>query len=146
MQRDKTDVYIGQVHPDETEALLRLYVDLSHDREPLTQCIGMSKERIESDARKCLHVSAVEVAPGYEGAGIATTLLQTALEQAAAREFTHVVSERTSMGSRRCHEKLGFQCLHTVAAGEVTVDGVRPFAQNPLDIFLLWKELSGSAG
>lgn len=104
------------------------------------------KERIGSEAGKCLHVAAVGVAPGYEGAGIATNLLQTALEQATAREFTHMFSECTSMGSRRCHEKIGFQCLHSVPLREFSVDGERPFAQNNLHIYLLWKDLSKRTG
>ncbi len=90
------------------------------------------KERIGSEASKCLHVAAVGVAPGYEGAGIATNLLQTALEHATAREFTHLFSECTSRRSRRCHERLGFQFLHSVAVGEFSVDGVRPFAQKSI--------------
>ena len=225
MHRDESRISIDQVHPDETEALLSLYIDLFYDREPLTKCLGLSKGRmisfarsmyggansnpmskgfcwvardrhaadkevgfivcddpvaegnqqvpedisekekevfsavmalmgevrkpvkdlIGSEAGKCLHVAAVGVAPGYEGAGIATNLLQTALEHATAREFTHLFSECTSTGSRRCHEKLGFQCLHSVAVGEFSVDGVRPFAQNNLDIYLLWKDLARGA-
>ena len=223
MHRDESRISIDQVHPDEMEALLSLYIDIFYDREPLTKCLGFSKDRmisfarsmyggansnpmskeffwvardrhaadkevgfivcddpveegnqqvpedisekekekdvfsavmalmgevrkpvkdpIGSEAGKCLHVAAVGVAPGYEGAGIATTLLQTAIEHAAAREFTHLFSECTSKASRRCHEKLDFQCLHSVAVGEFSVDGVRPFAQNNLDVYLLWKDL-----
>ena len=226
MQRDRSNIRIDQVHPDETEVLLNLYIDLFYGREPLTKCLGLSKgrmisfarsmygeensnpmskgfcwvardrhaankevgfvfcddpvaegnhqvpedisekekemfsavmalmenvrkpvkDRIGSEAGKCLHVAAVGVAPGYEGAGIATMLLQTVLEHATAREFTHVFSECTSTGSRKCHEKLGFQCLHSVAAGEFSVDRIRPFAQNNLDIYLLWKDLWKRAG
>ncbi len=225
MQKDRSDIHIDQAHPDETDAVLRLYIDLFYDREPLTRCFGLSKDRmlafarsmyggahsnpiskgfcwvardrpaankavgfivcddpvaegnqqvpenisekemevvsavtalmeeirkpvkqrIGSEAGKCLHIAAVGVAPGYEGAGIATNLLQAALEHATAREFAHVFSECTSTGSRRCHEKLGFQCLHSVAVGEFSVDGERPFGQNNLDIHLLWKDLSKRA-
>ena len=225
-QNDQNTIFIDQVQPDETEALLSLYVELFYSREPLTKCIGMSrermisfarsiyggangtpvskgfcwvakdrqaankqigfivcddpvaeqnqqlpedisekekemfsavmalmeevrkpvKERIGAEANKCLHVAAVGVAPGYEGAGIATNLLQTALENATARGFTYLFSESTSTGSRRCHEKLGFQCLHSVALAEFSVGGARPFAQNDLDIHLLWKELAKRPG
>jgi ribosomal protein S18 acetylase RimI-like enzyme len=226
MQRDRSNICIDHVHPDETDALLRLYIDLFYDREPLTKCLGLSRDRmisfarsiyggansspmskgfcwvardrhaadkkvgfivcddpavegnqlvpedisekekevfsavmalmgevrkpvqdrIGSEAGKCLHVAAVGVAPGYEGKGIATKLLQTALEHATAREFTHLFAECTSTGSRRCHEKLGFQCLHSVAVGAFSVDGARPFAQNNLDIYLLWKDLTKRSG
>ena len=226
MQKDSTMICIDQVHPDETEVLLNLYIDLFYGREPLTKYLGLSKDRmisfarsmygkeesnpvskgfcwvardrhaankevgfivcddpvvegnhqvpedisekekevfsavmslmeelrkpvydrIGSEAGKCLHVAAVGVAPSYEGKGIATKLLQTALEHATARDFTHVFSECTSMGSRQCHEKIGFQCLHSVPLGEFSVDGERPFAQNNLHIYLLWKDLSKRAG
>jgi GNAT superfamily N-acetyltransferase len=221
MLKDSTDIHIDQILPDETDALLRLYVDLFYDREPLTKIFGFSRDRmlsfaqslyggdhsnpiskgfcwvardrragnrdvgfivcddpvtegnqplpegisandmkvvsavmalmeeirrpvqtrIGSEAGRCLHVAAVGVAPGYEGAGIATTLLQTALDHAAARGFASVFSECTGLGSRRVHEKLGFHCLHSVAVGEFSVDGKRPFGQMNSDIYLLWNDL-----
>lgn len=99
------------------------------------------KERIGTEAGTCLHVAAVGVALGYEGAGIATNLLQTALDQARAQKFSHVFAECTSMGSRRCHEKLGFQCLHSVAVDESSTNDIQSFAQDDLCIYLLWKDL-----
>lgn len=56
--------------------------------------------------------------------------------------FSHLFSECTSAGSRRCHEKLGFECLHTLSVGSCAVEGVRRFAQSDLDIHLLWKDLA----
>ena len=215
------NISIDLVRPDEMDALIQLYVDLFHNREPLTKYLGFSKERIISFARsmygaeqndpltrgfcwaardrnatakdvgfilcddavtdgnqqvpaditetemgmfsavmalmgevrkpvqkqigteagKCLHVAAVGVAPGYEGAGIATRLLQTALQEATAREFLYMFAECTSMASRRCHEKLGFECLHSVVVGTFAMDGVRPFTHSNTDIYLLWKDL-----
>jgi hypothetical protein len=44
-------ISIDQVHPDETEAILSRYIDLFFDREPLTKCLGLSKDRMVSFAR-----------------------------------------------------------------------------------------------
>jgi ribosomal protein S18 acetylase RimI-like enzyme len=225
MRRNNHSITIDRVHDHEIDLLLNLYVDLFHDREPLTKCVGLSrermiliarsmhtgsktnplsqglcwiardhaeankavgfivcddpaaegnqqfpenltdqerekistmmvlleeirkpgKERIASGARKCLHIAAVGVTPGYEGAGIATSLLQMALADATARGFTHVFSECTSIASRKCHEKAGFMNLHCVAVNEFAVNGVCPFSGSNMDIYLLWKDLAKRA-
>lgn len=220
-EKNRTTICIDRVRPDEAEALLSLYVDLFHDREPLTKCLGFSRERmmevarsmysrasanpraqwlcwvardraaenkavgfivcddpaeednppvpedltdherekltaliglmedirkpvqgrIGSETGRCLHIAAVGVAPGYEGAGIATRLLHTALADATARGFVCAFSECTSMASRTCHEKAGFKNLHGVALNEFSVDGVCPFPDSDVNIYLLWKYL-----
>lgn len=225
MHGNTQTICIDRVHPDETEVLLRLYVDLFHGREPLTKCLGLSRERMISVARsmhtgananpisrgscwmardraagmreigfivcddpaaeghqqvpenladhereeisallalmedirkpekdrigsepgKCLHISAIGVAPGYEGFGIATSLLQTALADATARGFAHAFSECTSIPSRKCHEKAGFRELHCVAVNEFVINGMHPFASGYFDVCLLWKDLVRSA-
>ncbi len=221
MHDDEGRIGIDRVHPDETEALLGLYVDLFYDREPLTKSIGLEKERmievarsmylslpdnplarnlcwvardrfsgnkavgfivcddpavegkppvtdhftddereklavlqalmeavrqpekdrIAAQAGRCQHIAAIGVAPGYEGAGIATRLLQTALADAADRGFAHVFSECTSIASQKCHEKNGFRTLHCISANGFVKDGLNPFSDSPIDIFLLWKDL-----
>ncbi len=222
MHRDTRTICIDRVHPDETEALLSLYIDLFYDREPLTKCLGLGRERlievarsmhsgananpiarglcwiardrnaaneevgfivcddpiaetnqqvpdnltdqekgslsavmalmeeirkpqqerIGSEAGRCLHIAAVGVAPGYEGAGIATRLLQTALAEATERGFAHVFSECTGEASRKCHEKLGFQPLHRINLNKFAINGVCPFPTINLLIYLLWKDLT----
>ncbi len=214
-------IHIEPVLPVETEALLDLYVDLFFDREPLTKCMGLRKERMASIARsmylasdenpisqglcwlardgnagnqavgfivcddpfaeghasvpenlteeemakvsalqalmeevrsplqdrgplgagQCLHIAAMGVAPGYEGAGIATRLLQTALVEGKAFGFMHAFAECTSIASRKCHEKNGFRNLHAVAGDTFSWNGKKPFAGRDMDIYLLWKDL-----
>ena len=222
MDRDGHDICIESVRPDDIEALLELYVDLFYDREPLTKCMALGKERMVSIARgmylgsadnpisqglcwiardgnagnravgfivcddpfaeghvsvpenlteeemakvsalqalmdevrsplqdrgplaagQCLHIAAIGVAPGYEGAGIATRLLQKALVEGKALGFMHAFAECTSVASKRCHEKNGFANLHGVATDTFTWHDKKPFAGRDLDIYLLWKELA----
>ncbi len=99
------------------------------------------KERIGPDPGTCLHIAAVGVAPGYEGCGIATNLIHTAISAATARGFTHTFSECTSIASRACHEKLGFQPLHHVAVNQFSFGGSCPFPDSSVDVWLLWKDL-----
>ena len=219
---DLTSIRIDRVQPGEINTLLSLFIDLFHDREPLTRCIGLSRERMQEFARamyaaeetrarsqrycwlaragtagneavgfivcddpaaagsepalsdnltdhereqvsfmlglleavrkpkqdqiaaragKCLHIAAVGVSPGYEGHGIATRLLQAALAEAAAQGFTCAFAECTSSASRRCHEKGGFRCLHTVDTSAFTAAGLRLGPDTELELHLLWKEL-----
>ncbi|MBM9537542.1 GNAT family N-acetyltransferase [Desulfobulbus alkaliphilus] len=123
-----------------------------HERERISALLALmeeirrpGKKRIGSEADKCLHIAAVGVAPGYEGAGIATSLLQKALADATARGFTHAFSECTSIASRKCHEKIGFQSLHCVAVNKFSVNGAYPFSRSTLAICLLWKDLAKRA-
>ena len=44
-------IHIDHVQPDEVDTLLSLFIDLFHDREPLTRCIGLSRERMQEFAR-----------------------------------------------------------------------------------------------
>lgn len=220
MPKDSAAIRILPVDPNETELLLKLYVDLFHDREPLTKCMGLSKERMISLARSMylgseknpvaqggcwmarddaaagqavgfivcddpfaaehasipddltdgemenllalqafldevrrpltewgtltsgqyMHIAAIGVAPGYEGCGIATRLLQTALAGAFARGFAFVFAECTSVGSKRCHEKNGFRNLHAVAGDTFAYKGKKPFAGRGLTVFLVGKD------
>ncbi len=120
-----------------------------HEREKISALAALKedihkfeKDRIGSEAGKSLHIAAIGVASGYEGAGIATSLLQTALADATARGFAHVFSECTNIASRKCHEKAGFQNLHCVAVNQFVLNGLRPFSSADIDICLLWKELA----
>jgi len=220
MTGDSDSISIERCTTHETEAFLDLYVDLFYEREPLTGCIGFTKEQMafvarnlyagsnnllsqglcwiardrteenrgvgiiacddpvaagelripegisEMDAEKimvamglleeigrpmkerlaqgegtCLHVAAVGVAPEYEGAGIATRLLQTALSEAGSRGFRYVFAECTSPASRRLHEKAGFTCLHRVSVSSFTQNGRTPMPDCDLDIDLMVKSL-----
>lgn len=221
MQRDENRIIIDRVYPDETEVLLNLYVDLFYDREPLTKCFGLSRERmielarsiylgpnknpiaqnlcwmardrftgnkavgfivcddpavvgnppvpdnlkdddiakmsvlqalmeaihkpeqarIGSQAGTCLHIAAIGVASGCEGAGVATRLLKTALAGATAHGFTHAFSECTSIASQRCHEKNGFRNLHCLAVNAFSVNGTFPLSESDVKISLMWKDL-----
>ncbi len=218
-------ISIERVSASDVDALLLLYADLFHDREPLTRCLGLSRERmiaigralhadpgsgtlarglcwvararaaadrpvgfivcddpgaestpeipggfteverktvasvmalltkvrapaqerLASGAGVCLHVAAIGVAPGFEGAGIATRLLETALSEAAARGFRHAFAECTGAASRRCHEKAGFEGIGSVSGDAFEAGGERPFAGRGLRIHLLWKTLDPEA-
>ncbi len=212
---------IAPVLPYEAGALLRLYVDLFYDREPLTACLGLSRERMAAIAEsmhlgrgtspfasklywvakdreaagtaigfivcddpanpdaerlppdlteqeqsvlpavmallaalrapvvtriskrtgECLHVAAIGIAPGYEGMGLATRLLRTALSEAYAAGFRHAFAECTGPASRRCHEKCGFISLYHLSGDAWTFNGNHPFAQRGLDCHMMWKDL-----
>ncbi len=223
MPADSIAIRIDRVQPTQMGRLMNLYIDLFHDREPLTRSVGLTRERmmefaqamyaaeeigarsqqycwlaragamqnsavgfifcddpaaagnepalpgnltdqereqvslmlsllkavrrpkqdqITAKAGKCLHIAAVGVSPEYEGHGIATRLLQAALADAAAQGFTHAFAECTSSASRRCHEKSGFRCLHTVDLSEFSARGVRRVPDNELELHLLWKDLA----
>jgi len=215
-------IAIDRAQASEIESLLSLYVELFQDREPLTKCIGWSRERMMSIARTMyagadgnalsqglgwiardqaranqdigfilcddpaaaptaalpddltaqemrmvsavtawleairspvqdklglaagtgLHVSAVGVAPGYEGAGIATRLLQTAMADAAARGYRFAFAECTSSPSRRCHEKAGFTSVHRVSGEKLLVAEDGALANSGWDVHLMWKDLA----
>ncbi len=50
MVKDTDSISIDQARAEEFDAMLNLYVDLFFDREPLTKCLGLSRERIVSIA------------------------------------------------------------------------------------------------
>lgn len=119
-----------------------------HDKANMETVLALMEEirapkkvRMGAERGKCLHIAAIGVAPGYEGTGIATRLLQTALADATARGFVHAFSECTSLASQNCHEKSGFQSLHCVAASDFVVNGETPFEDPNLNVYLLWKDL-----
>jgi len=221
MTKDIHSIHIDHVHVDEIDALLSFYVDLFHQREPLTKCIGLSRERMlsimqmmyagpnshvlpqgvcwiardraeanrivgfivcddpategapqlpepltdqEADVFSaamalleevrspmtemfelgkgtCLHIAAIGVAPDYEGAGIATRLLQTALADARTCGFLCVFAECTSLASRRLHEKSGFTSLQSISVNTFVVNGKRPFTDCNVDIHLMQQVL-----
>lgn len=51
MRVDSDAIQIQRVQESELDAMLELYVDLFADREPLTRCIGFSKQRMREVAR-----------------------------------------------------------------------------------------------
>ncbi len=105
----------------------------------LEEVRGPVKDRIGTEAGKCLHIAGIGVAPGYEGRGIAGRLLRTALQAAGARGFRNVLSVSTSRASRRLHEKFGFECLNSVSARSLVVNGRHPFPDRDLELYLMWK-------
>ncbi|NMF86036.1 GNAT family N-acetyltransferase [Nodosilinea sp. P-1105] len=222
MTQDSRSIHIDRVHAHEIDEFISFYVDLFHQREPLTKCIGLSRERMLSimqtmyarpdshvlsqgrywvardraeanrivgfivcddpaaegasqmpeplmdqeaellsavmalseEVRRpmkkmlglgkgtCLHVAAIGVAPDYEGKGIATRLLQTALVDARTGGFRCAFAECTSLASRRLHEKSGFTSLQTVSVSTLVVNGKRPFTGcKNVDIHLMQQVL-----
>jgi ribosomal protein S18 acetylase RimI-like enzyme len=221
MCADKREICIDRFHPDETETLLSLYIDLFYDREPLTKCIGLGRERmievarsiylqasadpvarwfcwiardhtaankpvgfifcddpaaqgnqhnpenftnleqenfsvlldlmqairkpekdrIGTQAGRCLHIAAIGVSPGYEGAGIATKLLQIALADATTRGFAYAFSECTNIASQKCHEKNGFKNIHSISVKDFLKNNPNSFLGSDINICLLWKDL-----
>ncbi len=107
----------------------------------LEQIRGPVMETLALGEGICLHVAAVGVAPEYEGAGIATRLLQTALAEAKARGFRYALAECTSPASRQCHERTGFGSLHRISGNSSVVNGVDPLMPPELEIHLMWKVL-----
>lgn len=100
--------------PEESEKITLMMGILGKLREPL-------KEKFALGSGKLLHISAVGVAPGYEGKGIATRLINAALEEAQKRNFLYAFSECTSIGSRKCHEKSGFRLIHSVSLDDIEI-------------------------
>ncbi len=207
--------------PDDIGTLLRVYIDSFYEREPLTSCLGLSKERMaaiasamyggesgqdfarqlsflaqdpDADANtvgfvlcddpadpnanrlppnlteqellffpsvaalletvrapintrigkrpgEYLHIAALGVMPGCEGKGLATSLLQAALQEARRRGFRHAFAECTSAASRACHEKCGFSTINHVSGDDFTHADTRPFAGRRLDIHLMERDL-----
>jgi GNAT superfamily N-acetyltransferase len=221
---DRTEldhIAIGPARPEEAEALLQLFVDVFHNREPLTTAVGFSRRRMLELGRSvylgpgrealekglwwmardssrgdalagfavcndlaadvhqqvprdmtaeeadrvaafvalqqelhrplaerfdfapghCLHISALGVAPAYEGRGLATRLLSAVLDRARAAGFQSAVAECTGPASRKCHEKCGFASLHRVRPCEFDLQGTRPFADITDDYHLMFRHL-----
>ncbi len=91
---------------------------------------------------ECLHISAIGVASGYQGLGIATRLLGEALEQARTRGYRLAASECTGPASLQCHRKCGFKSIHSVEYRTFEFEGARPFANIDGVCHLVLKELS----
>ncbi len=108
---------------------------LEEIRNPIKEPLGLGKGIN-------LHVSAVGVAPGYEGKGIAGNLLQTALANSCDFGFKYAFSECTSIASRMLHEKCGFENLKSVSINTYVLNGRRPFKGCNFDIHLMWKILN----
>ncbi len=89
---------------------------------------------------QCLHITALGVKTGYEGMGIAGRLLERALERAKDVGYGYAASECTGPASKRCHEKRGFQTLHSVKYADFTIHGNRPFENLHGECHLLLKE------
>lgn len=218
LTKQNPHVEIAAVNPAGNAEILDLFVELFHDREPLTQLIGLSRgwmralaeimhggnsnpeplswmaRDIHSGNRpvafvvcddpalpgsealpdnltetekqtvavvgaflneirrplprlvtwgpgSCLHVAALGVAPGCEGQGLATRLLQTALAEAEIRGFRHAFAECTGPASRTCHEKCGFECVHSVPANRFEYQSTFPFSWNDLVVDLMLRKL-----
>ncbi|WP_179953182.1 GNAT family N-acetyltransferase [Desulfobotulus mexicanus] len=86
-----------------------------------------------------LHLAAVGVVPEYEGRGIAMLLMQTALAAACSGGFHYVFSECTGIGSRKLHEKCGFEHLKTIAVKDFLLNGEASFENCDVDICLMVK-------
>ncbi len=91
----------------------------------------------------CLHVAAIGVLHEYKGLGIATQLLQAALQEAKARGFKYAFSECTSPASRKLHEKAGFHSINSISVSNYTINGRRPLPHCELDVHLMQKVLDG---
>ncbi len=52
MSKNTDNITVSKVKPGEFDELLELYIDLFHDREPLTRKIGFSKELMRTIAHK----------------------------------------------------------------------------------------------
>lgn len=100
------------------------------------------KDRVTLEAGKCMYVSAIGVAPGYEGKGIAKRLLQTALSEAEARGYLYAFSECTSPASQKLHQKAGFECLKSVSVSTFAINGKYPFKGCNVVVHLMWKKFS----
>ena len=94
-------------------------------------------ERVAWRPGACLHIAALGVAPGYEGRGIATRLLETVLAEARRRGFQNAFAECTGPASRACHERCGFKCVHSVSADAFEHEGARPLQGNDLVVDLM---------
>lgn len=89
----------------------------------------------------CFHVGAVGVLSDYVGMGIATRLLETALQEAKSRGFMYAFSECANPASRMLHEKAGFRSTNNISLSSFTMDGRWPLAHCDLEIHLMQKVL-----
>ncbi|MFT4309041.1 MAG: N-acetyltransferase family protein [Candidatus Woesearchaeota archaeon] len=130
--RDKSIPDIMSI--DDQEKISYLMRVLEEIRSPIKQYIMMGEG-------KCFHVSAVGVAPGYEGKGIGKKLLQEALADARKRGFSYAFSECTSLASRILHEKLDFTIRNTVRLESLQMNGSHNDGGTSVEVYLMWKEL-----
>lgn len=116
IKKDTNNIAIDQFHPHETEALVRLYVDLFHDREPFTKCLGLGRDRMDWLARSI-----------YAGAN----------KRPLSKGFCRVARDRYA-----ADKEVGFIVCDDLAAEEnhpIPED----ISETDMDIFLLWKDLPG---
>jgi len=126
MNRGNRSISIGVLHPDEMDALLRLYVDLFHDREPLTKCLGFSKDRMISIARS--------VYAGTDSNVLSHGLCWIARDASAGNKGVgFVVCEDPSVaGSPQLPDDLADQEVEMVEAVIALLDTVRRPARDAL--------------
>jgi len=120
------------------------------DREKISVIMGLleevsrpMQEFVGQGGGVYFHVAAFGVLHEYVGRGIATRLLETALQEARSRGFKYAFVECTSPASRMLHEKAGFHSLHSVSVGSFAMNGRRPLPTCDLEIHLMQKVPDG---
>ena len=98
--------------------------------------VGALLERLDDDYRRSrsiaegshAHFNMLAVVPTLSGRGIAQTLVELAMENAARRGYRFAVTEATGPVSQHIFRKLGFKERHVVAYEDFRFDGRPVFA------------------
>ncbi len=98
-------------------------------------------EKYSFRSGQCLHIAALGVVSDCEGRGIGGRLLQAALARAEEIGYSYAASECTGSGSRRCHERCGFQNLQSVEYAGFEFQGTHPFANIQGECQLMFRKL-----
>jgi GNAT superfamily N-acetyltransferase len=119
MQGDSHSISIDRVHAHEIDVLLNLYVDLFHNREPFTKCVGFSRERMISIARTMYAGSYSNVR--------SQGLCWIARDHAEARRGVGfiVCDDPAAAGAQRLPENLDSQEAEIVSAVVALLDEIR---------------------
>lgn len=84
-------------------------------------------DRLHAADNRAVHFQMMGCMPGYEGQGLATTLVRDSLEIARRRGFPRVFVEATHEGSARVFRRLEFKTLLEVPYATFEVEGRRVF-------------------
>ena len=99
-------------------------------------------DRVHAADRRAVHFQMMGCLPGYEGHGLATTLVRDVMALARRRGFQRVFAEATHEGSARVFRRLEFKTLLEVPYATYEVEKRRVFAGVPADACrLMVKEL-----
>jgi len=101
---------------------------IMHERAFLDELEEPYLERERPGKGKILHVTALGVRKEYQGRGLATRLISTAVQHGEKKGFRKALADCTGPASLRAHEKCGFRPAGSLDYRSFTRNGEYPFA------------------